>query len=127
MEDRVFLSGSASRGSSLLGLPGYGVTGSPESPLESPVFGSSHRPQRIGSPGFRVSPHEPPDPLFSTSFSLSLSISLSHFPSLWVARAEEQRRRMKKKEEREKKNMQWACSRSCAGEEEKKKEKRKRK
>jgi hypothetical protein len=59
------------------GSGGLRVTSSPESPLEPPVFGSSHRPQRIGSPGFRVSPHEPPDPLFSTSFSHLISLSLN--------------------------------------------------
>jgi hypothetical protein len=99
MEDRVFLSGSAGRGSSRPGLAGYGSRARRNLHWNRrfSVLATVHR---GSSPlGFEslLTNHRI---LSSQPRSLISSHCLSTlFPSLWVARAEEQRRRMKKKEE----------------------------
>lgn len=119
MEDRVFLSGSAGRGSSRPGLAGYGSRARRNLHWNRRFFCSSHRPQRIESPGFRVSPHEPPDPLFSTSFSHLISLSLDSL-SLTVgcsgrrAKKTNEEERRKPKERRKKGKEEKKRGRGCA-------------
>jgi hypothetical protein len=123
--------------------PGSGrlrVTGSPELPLELPVFSSGHRPQRIGSPGFRVSPHGSTGSSLlnfipCSQFSLiSLSISRSQPHCLLTLSFSEEKKKgeeMKNREEverrRKKNNKKRRSSRGLLSTEEKKEEKKKRK